>query len=378
MNMRGRCERNAHGYQNGRWAIPFFFKDGKRLLPGMARALAAMLLTVVTCFGDMQDNRVDRSIERGLAYLVRVQRADGSFPGTHGTTIGVVGLVGQAFLAQGHLPGNGNAYGVLLNRCVDYMLKHHDGRNGWMGGVGNRGQMYAHAIGTLFLSEVSGMLDPDRQSKVDAMLPKAVQLILAAQQVEKNGRDRGGWRYGAGSRDSDMSVSGWTLMALRSARLNGAPVPAGAIEMAVEYVLRHHHGGQGSFGYQDTTRFAPTLTGAGILCLELCGRHGHPATHRASGYLMAHYRGLPKQGRTFYGMYYTAQGLFQMGGEAWRKFSEWMYNYWIPRQRTDGSWIGSRHEEANTPAYATALVINAFSVPLRQLPIYQRDETVDD
>ena len=56
-------------------------------------------------------------------------------------------------------------------------------------------------------------------------------------------------------------------------------------------------------------------------------------------------------------------------------FSDWMYDYWIPRQAPDGRWdVG----EDNCPYYQTALVVLAFTVPYRQLPIYQRDETVDE
>ena len=57
------------------------------------------------------------------------------------------------------------------------------------------------------------------------------------------------------------------------------------------------------------------------------------------------------------------------------KFSDWMYDYWIPRQMPDGRWdVG----EANCPYYQTALVVLAFTVPYRQLPTYRRDETVDE
>ena len=93
--------------------------------------------------------------------------------------------------------------------------------------------MYAHNISTLFLSEVSGMVDPERQKRIKGALARALQLILRAQRVPKSEKNQGGWRYHPGSRDSDTSCSGWALMALRSAKLNGAAVPDSAIEDAV-------------------------------------------------------------------------------------------------------------------------------------------------
>ncbi len=172
-----------------------------------------------------------------------------------------------------------------------------------------------------------------------------------------------------------MSCSGWALMSLRSARLNGAAVPIEAINSAVEYVKRHHDKNQGSFGYQNGTTFAITLTGAGILCLELCGRHNDPDSLRAARFLSQRYKQLLREQRTAYGMYYTAQGIFQIGGQHWRDFSRWMYDTWLPRQQPDGSWVPG---EDNSIPYKTTMVILAFTVPYRQLPIYQRDETVDE
>jgi hypothetical protein len=228
--------------------------------------------------------------------------------------------------------------------------------------AGQGGNMYAHGICTLFLSEVSGMVDSARQAKLDAVLPKAVQLIVSVQ-----GND-GGWTYEPRKGSHDFSISGWQLMALRAARLNGARVPSKSIDAAVQYALNHHDPEKGTFGYSGRSDNSVTLTGAGILCLELCGQHGNPAIARAGRYLMNVYEKLPSQGHCHYGLYYTAQGLFQIGGTEWRRFSKWMYEFFIPKQEPNGSF---------GDMYKTSMTVLAFTVPYRQLPIYQRDETVD-
>ena len=51
--------------------------------------------------------------------------------------------------------------------------------------------------------------------------------------VEKKPQHQGGWRYQPHSRDSDLSLTGWAVMALRSARLNGA-ARQGQYEPAME------------------------------------------------------------------------------------------------------------------------------------------------
>jgi hypothetical protein len=354
------------------------------MLPGMhlRRLFLPLLLAVSFLLAPFRSaaqavtasDEVDVAIERGLKYLASVQRENGSFPRRYGETGAISALAGMAFLAKGYTPGS-EKYGENINRSVDYILSCVNPTNGYFGvKLPNQG-MYVHAICTLFLTEVSGMVDPVRQARIDEVVPKSIKLILDAQNIGKDVRDKGGWRYTPTSRDSDMSCSGWVLMALRSSRLNGGKVPGDAIERAVEYVKRQYNEAEGSFHYQGRSgQYALTLTGAGILCLELCGRHNDPASLRAASYLSRDFRNLANQSNALYGLYYTAQGSFQVGGDLWRDFSAWMYETWLPRQRPDGAW--ERNEVS--PAYATSLCVLAFTVPYRQLPIYQRDETVDE
>ncbi|MBQ6136228.1 MAG: terpene cyclase/mutase family protein [Kiritimatiellae bacterium] len=323
------------------------------------------------------EDRVDVAIERGLEYLLNAQKPDGSFDGRNGDTTALPALAAMACMAKGHVPGDAK-YGRLIDRALGYILANHD-EDGYFGEKSN-GKMYAHSIATLLLTEVSGMVSAERQAQIDEVLPKAIKVILDAQNVKKDKGHDGGWRYTPKANDSDTSCSGWALMALRSARLNGAQVPPGAISRAVAYMHRHHNAKEGYFSYQHGNQFTVTLSGAGILCLELCGRHEDPDSLSAARYLMGVCRdpekGMLKQEYKFYGMYYASQGLFQLGGERWKEFSDWMYSTWVPMQRADGSWNGRGGEDS--PVYATSMMILAFAVPYRQLPVYQRDETVDE
>ena len=343
------------------------------LLFGLAVAAPTGLLAAPP-----EPDRVDKAIVRGLDYLLSAQQSDGSFDGNRGKTTALPALAAMACMATGHVPGDAK-YGKIIDRSLDYVLSHGT-EEGYFGEVGD-GKMYAHAISTLLMTEVSGMVSKERQAQIDAVLPKAIKIILDAQRIKKDRFHQGGWRYTPKSSDSDTSCSGWNLMALRSARLNGAPVPATAIKAAVDYMHKQHDANAGCFGYQHNRQFATTLTGAGILCLELCGRHEDPDSLAAARYLMRIYKntdhdGMMQQEYKYYGMYYAAQGLFQLGGENWKEFSTWMYDTFLPLQAADGSWRGKGGEDSK--AYATSMIILAFAVPYRQLPVYQRDETVDE
>ncbi|MBP5285399.1 MAG: terpene cyclase/mutase family protein, partial [Kiritimatiellae bacterium] len=331
---------------------------------------------------DAESDEIDRAVEGGLRYIASQQRENGSFGWQWGESAAIPALAGMACLSKGHLPGT-EPYGKVVERCLDYVFSVADMRDqapyrGYMGAAGD-GRMYAHSIATLFLSEMSGMVDIERQKKIDALLPFAVKVILDAQSHPKNdGSHMGGWRYTPDAADSDLSCSGWALMALRSARLNGALMPPDAIEKAVLYIKRSQREGDGAFGYQGANGgYAETLSGAGILCLELCGRHLDPCSLKAADFVRKTFRAaLAGNGATYYALYYTSQGLFQVGGEAWREFEAWMYGEFMRRQNADGSWQGGG-SDAQSPVYSTAMTTLALTVPYRMLPIYQRDETVD-
>lgn len=342
------------------------------LLIALTIATTASAQLVDTVFAQYQ-TQVDRSVDRGLAYLAAAQKPDGSYAGTYGQSTGIVSLVGMAFLSKGHLPGEGK-YGATLNRCIDYVISSQKSNGLLAYKDSGHGPMYAHNISTLFLSEVSGMVDPTRQALLHKALAHATKLLLDAQAVAKSAKHRGGWRYKPDSTDSDLSCSGWAFMALKSGRLNGARVPDEAIESAVAYVLRNHDKATGSFGYTNTRDHADTLTGCGILCLELSGFHGADHLNRAGDLVLKTCSILTSKDHQFYANYYNAQAMFQLGGRYWERYAKWMYQTYLPRQAPDGSWVGKKYGTA----YTTSMIILSFTVPYRQLPIYQRDETVDE
>jgi hypothetical protein len=317
--------------------------------------------------------RIDPAIDRGLAYLISQQNEDGSFGQNYGKTTAIPALVGMAFLSKGYQP-SGGPHAEVITRCVDFVLNHQMETGMLTAENRGNGPMYGHNISTLFLSEVSGMVDPVRQERINKTLKSALQVILKAQAVEKQEQYRGGWRYHPNSYDSDLSCSGWALMALRSAKGNGAAVPDEAITKALNYVLSLQDKKLGCFGYMNTESHRETLTGMGLLCLELCGMHGKPETIKAADFIMGDFRQLPGREYETYGNYYNAQAMFQMGGRYWDTYGSWMYGQYLGKQREDGSWEAS---EAG-PVYATSMMVLAFSVPYRQLPIYQRDETSDE
>jgi hypothetical protein len=324
---------------------------------------------------DQRRKEVQSSVNRGLDYLISQEDlSEGTFPdGAYGRSTGISSLVGMALLSTGQRPGVGK-YGEAINRRIDFALRHAKDNGLIESGDHGHGPMYAHNISTLFLSECSGMVDPDRQKRLAPTLAAGIKVILDAQAVKKDDNQQGGWRYFPNSTDSDLSCSGWALMSLRSAKLNGAPVPSAAIDSAVRYTYRRQNERIGHFGYQGDSDHADTLTGAAILCLCLCGRFDDPQVTKAADWVLSNFKNLPGNQFEFYGNYYNAQAMFQMGGKYWDTYGAWMYDHYLKEQKKDGSWEGTSYGRI----YSTSMMVLAFTVPYRQLPIYQRDERVDE
>ena len=317
---------------------------------------------------DKYQRAFDESVDKGLAFLARSQAADGSIGGA--PTPAITSLAIMAFLARGYSPGV-PPYGDVINRGIDHILSQSK-PNGLL--MGQNGRMYSHNISTLMLSEASGMVDPERQTRIDYVLSGALRIILAAQDVAKGEANAGGWRYEPSSSDSDISMAGWALAALRSARNNGAPVPKEAVDKAVKYILRCRVKEGGGFAYQPGGGGNLARTGIGLLCLELAGRHRDEVTLAAGKYITGKFKdesSLSGESEPYYALYYMANGMFQLGGPEWEAFAPRLYDSILKMQGPDGSWPVRGGHSQNTQ-YTTSMAILSLSVSYRQLPIYQR------
>ena len=241
--------------------------------------------------------------------------------------------------------------------------------------------MYGHGIVTFMLTEMLGMgATPEQNEMIHDRLEQAIRLILSSQAVRKERKLEGGWRYSPDSRDSDLSVSIWQLMALRSAKNDGMNVPSESIDQALQYLRNSYTGrqsgatvGEGGFSYTPgQSRPSFTMTAAGLLAMQVCGQYEAPEVVAAADWLFSH-RPKSNERYLFYGLYYYAQGMHQVGGKYAEESERVVSTLLLPRQRTDGSWMSPGGEERNVGlVYSTSLALLSLSVRYHYLPIYQR------
>lgn len=318
-----------------------------------------------------EEKEVDDAIVRALEYLARHQEPSGAWrTDSYGESTATTSLAVMAFMAAGHVPGEG-PYGRQLLRGIRWVLDHQEA-NGMLVHRRSHGPMYSHGISTLMLAEVVGMLEGQLAKDCQSALEEAVRLILGAQQVPKSSRHAGGWRYQATSPDSDISVTGWQLLALRAAKNVGCDVPADAIDRAVDYVKGCSVAGNRGFGYQSGRGPTPTRTGTGILCLEVCGEHHAAEALGGAEYLLN--RPLRYHDNYFfYGVYYCSVGMFKIGDKYWESTKRHLVEELLDHQETNGSWqVRGRSESRIGRVYCTSMAVLALAVEYQYLPIYQR------
>jgi hypothetical protein len=351
-----------------------------------------------------QWQRTDFAVERALAWLIANQQPDGSFPTTELGQPGVTGLCLLAFMSQGHVPGEGR-YGAELARAVEYVAGCQK-ENGLITLVGPEGPeisrdvqhvmgvttAYNHGIGALVMSEAYGMSDASQSDQYRQVILRALDATLVMQRWPKDrSRDNGGWRYidHYSDEDSDLSITGWYLMFLRSARNAGFAVPKAPIDEAVAYVRRCYAQEYGVFEYvagsRDDDR-SRAMAGAGILAFAHAGFHNAPEATQSGRFILQHdftrYNGITPFGRNrdsshdryHYSLFNCCQGMYQLGGEYWRQFFPPTVEVLLANQQADGSWPTDSHSFDGQfgNAYTTSLVVMTLGAPNQLLPIFQR------
>ena len=161
----------------------------------------------------------ERAVAGALNWLARHQSRTGNWsldgyksrcvdntctgPGGAGSDMGATALAILPFLAAGQTHKSKGPYKTNIFNGLNWMIKNQQRDGDLRAGH----TMYAHGLAAIALCEAYGMTgDP----KIRDAAQRAISFIEASQS-----RTSGGWRYQPGIDDSDTSVVGWQLMALK-------------------------------------------------------------------------------------------------------------------------------------------------------------------
>ena len=369
-----------------------------RVSPALPTTSVAPSESLATALSPAEWTRVESCVDRTLAWIATQQAPDGSFPTRPTAQPAVTSLCVLAFLSRGHQPGTG-PYGAQLDRAIDFVLgcQMADGLFSYARLLPNpsltaRGPShtatYNHAIAGLMLGEVFGHVSGQRSRDVKQALQKALQYTRDLQTRPKQyPNDKGGWRYlriqaHPMDADSDLSVTAWQLMFLRSARNAEFKVPQEYIDSAMDYIHRTWDKQSGMFMYEISAGQAHPhgrgLMGSAILSLSLGGQHHSPEAQAAGDWLLAHPfhifgEQVGESDRFFYSTYYCSQAAAQLGGHYWANIFPSIAGILLKIQRADGSFpLENRNDGVFGPDYSSAMAVLSLTPAYQILPVYQR------
>jgi hypothetical protein len=335
--------------------------------------MISILLALCLCTEEPKfhiPKEVEQAAKKGLDFLVRCQKSDGTIYATYEhRKIVNAAFAGLAFLSQGSNPREGE-YSKAIDKCVKSILATSNRNNGLLAFDMKYGsQMYEHAFCLLFLSEVYGQHKAE-DNHLKVRISKAIDIIVGAQD-----RKAGGWRYSIPSTDSDVSVTVAQIMALRSCKSAGFKIPDHTIERAKNYLLRCQQP-DGSFRYTEDLHSVfdtgAVRTAAALTALFNIGLYEgqeidkafkhlnkyHPAKRSICGTATNYYT---------YGNYYSAAAAKQIGDKFWQ---EWYLalSRQIMKYQIDDHWRINQYDDA---ALDTALICIVLYMPNDFLPIFQ-------
>jgi hypothetical protein len=285
------------------------------------------------------------------------------------------GLALLAFQGGGHFWFNETEYSPRVKKGLDWLVSRQQ-ENGCLveAGMMNEITMYEHAIATFALAEACATAKQSDQ-EVDpthySALRKAVHYIEDYQ--DPNG---GGWRYQR-HEAGDTSVSGWVVLALKSAKEADVKISPLAFERCLGFFKRCEMLKDGRTGYTDSgAALTEATTGVGMLVHHfLLEKPESPLIKAGSPFLANYARSIwgDRQGTPDYYLWYNCTlAMYLAGGENWDAWNAIVRNQLETRQiKGDGlcergSWPpNDQYGGSGGRIYSTSLAILTLEVYYR-------------
>jgi hypothetical protein len=193
--------------------------------------------------GEITAEQVRQSIDRGVAFLKRQQRTDGSWPEYSSQIGGVTSLCTLALLNSGVDPDDDS-----VKRALNVLRRIPPERT------------YAASLQTMVFCRAG--------KKADLPLVTRNVKWLQEAQITKERNGKGGWSYDIRGGEPDNSNSQFALLALHEAERAGVAASAQTWRLAKAY-WEDGQNPDGSWGYKKAVGGTGSMTCAGIACLVI-------------------------------------------------------------------------------------------------------------
>jgi len=322
----------------------------------------------------------EAAVQRGLQWLAKNQRRDGSWslvgPYRNGATDenppAATAMALLAFQGNGSTHQSGKFKKNVINGW-NWLIKEQDGDGSFFHEGPFHHRFYTQGQCTIALCELYGMT---KDEKYREPAERAVQYCLRSQSSE------GGWRYSP-AMDSDVSVTGWIVMALQSAKMAKLEVPEDHFRRVERFLDKVGREGGTRYPYQRGQEPTLTMTAEALLCRQYLGwAHDDERLIDGVDYITQQDNLVNfEYKRNVYCWYYATQVAHHMGGEYWKRWNKVMRQA-VPEQqvkkgREAGSWDPLRPTRDQWEAHGGRLMVTCLSIYMlevyyRHLPIYSK------
>ena len=296
------------------------------------------------------------------------------------------GLAVLAFQAGGHYYFNDQKYSKTVDRGLHWMVEQQS--QGWIVGSQNltaslpvrgrggfdRNFMYEHAIASFALCEACAVAIAEGREPEPLYLDaatKAVRCLVQSQHAD------GGWRYTIDRHEpSDCSVSGWVMLALKTAQEAHIKVDPRVMGRMISF-FRHHRLGARTVYKNARLQGTDAMIGVGMLVDEFINHQPRSSLVEQGASLLAGKAELPwgEKGALpesdYYLWYNCTLAMFQAGGGPWERWNNALRDHVIERQLQGeacerGSWPpDDRWSDHGGRVYSTALAVLTLEVYYR-------------
>lgn len=305
----------------------------------------------------------ERAVDKAIEWLATNQETNGCWAitkhgGQAGHDVGSTAFALLTFFGRGERHDKECHYQGIVSNGVKWLVGQ---QNRLTGDLRGRGNMYDHGIASLALAEAYGLT---KDENLYEPAQSAIDFLVDAQNAED-----GGWRYRPNEK-GDLSVSGWAIMALKSAYLSGLHVPESTFEGIRNWLVACGGGKDGGmYGYQPPGGGnRPAMIATGYFCSQLMGLSPNsPRAFETADHLK---RTGIRTGDIYY-MYYGTLCSYQNQGALWRKWMGAMQEGFLRVQAQDGSWmLTDGHGRSMGRAIVTSLVALSLQAHYRYTPLY--------
>lgn len=313
----------------------------------------------------------EEAVTAGLEWLKRNQQSDGMWNTRNDQLNNQVAATAMALLAfqgAGHTHTTGDYKTVVSKGWAALMKKQDSEGNFFRNGPPRHHRLYTHAQATIALCELYGMTkDPEYKKPAQ----KAINYCIEAQS------SGGGWRYSPGE-TGDLSVTGWFVMALQSARMAGLDVPSDSLDKITNFLDSVQAEEGAKYQYMPSDGVKVSMTAEGLLCRQYLGwKHKDPRMAAGCDFLLQPENGIDWDLPNAYQWYYQTQTLHHMGGDRWDDWNAIMRQslpeHQVKTGQDRGSWSPDSDQWGSHGGrlYMTCFCVYMLEVYYRHLPIYK-------